>query len=72
DPAIERWNHMRETVYQRFRFTPRATMQVLVGLVFFPGVIYWLARDQDLKWKWSGKLKNQSLSRVPLTAEESG
>ncbi|KAH9830927.1 uncharacterized protein C8Q71DRAFT_783783 [Rhodofomes roseus] len=69
DPAIERWNQMRETVYQRFRFTPRSTMQVLVGLVFFPGAIYWLSTNQDQKWSWSGKLKDQSLARVAPSTE---
>ncbi|EPS99199.1 hypothetical protein FOMPIDRAFT_1125055, partial [Fomitopsis schrenkii] len=71
DPAVERWNQMRETAYQRFRFTPRSTIQVLFGMIIFPAAIYWTASNQDLKWNWTGKLKNESLARVPPPSEES-
>jgi len=69
DPAIERWNNMRENAYKHFRFTPRTTWQSLCGLVLIPGAIFYLASNQDMKWSWSGKLKNQSLARVPPAAE---
>ncbi|KAI0956880.1 hypothetical protein AcW1_005456 [Taiwanofungus camphoratus] len=71
DPAIERWNHMRENVYKHFRFTPRTTFQSICGLVLFPGAILYLASKQDGKWSWSGKLKNESLARISASSESS-
>ncbi|KAF9228041.1 hypothetical protein BS17DRAFT_813908 [Gyrodon lividus] len=43
DPAIERWNRMREDVYKHFRFTRRTTLISLTGFVLVPGTIYYLA-----------------------------
>ena len=39
----------RETAYQRFKFTPRSTIQVLFGMVIFPAAIYWTASNQDVR-----------------------
>ncbi|KAI0094099.1 hypothetical protein BDY19DRAFT_297810 [Irpex rosettiformis] len=61
DPAIERWVNMREDVYKTFRWTPKTTMTGIVGLIVFPGLIYWAASSTDLKYKWAGKTKNESL-----------
>ncbi|KAI0702330.1 hypothetical protein BC835DRAFT_1411154 [Cytidiella melzeri] len=62
DPALERWNSMRENVYKSFRFTPKATVQVFVGLVAFPALIYYAAASTDLKYKWTGRRKGESLT----------
>jgi len=71
DPAIERWNAMRENAYKHFRFTPRTTIQSLCGLVVVPGVVLYIASQTNLKWEWRGKLKTESLSRnPPAPAEE--
>lgn len=61
DPAIERWNSMRENVYKHFRFTPKATIQSLVGLVVIPGLIYYTCAVTDLKFSFAGKRKDESL-----------
>ncbi|KAH7930905.1 hypothetical protein BV22DRAFT_1190994 [Leucogyrophana mollusca] len=62
DPAIERWNRMREDAYKHFRFTRRTTWVTLCGFVFVPGTIYYLAAQTHLKWSWAGKRKYQTLS----------
>ncbi|GBE82597.1 predicted protein [Sparassis crispa] len=64
DPAIERWNSMRENAYKHFRFTPRTTWQSVCGLLLVPGAVLYLAAHEDCKWSWMGKLKNESLARV--------
>lgn len=71
DPAVERWNAMRENAYKHFRFTSRTAWQSIAGLILFPGAIYWLSSNQDTKWSWSGKLKNESLARISPPAESS-
>jgi len=68
DPAIERWNLMREDVYKHFRFTSRASWISLTGLVFVPGALLWLSAQQDLKWNWVGKRKGESLYTTPPRA----
>ncbi|KAI0340192.1 hypothetical protein BDW22DRAFT_1486445 [Trametopsis cervina] len=61
DPAIERWNSMRENVYKHFRFTPKTTIQSILGLVVIPGIVYYVAASTDLKYKWNGRRKGESL-----------
>jgi hypothetical protein len=62
DPAIERWNNMREDVYKHFRFTRRTSWIAFCGFVFVPSALFYIANSTDLKWRWTGKLKNESLS----------
>jgi hypothetical protein len=62
DPAIERWNRMREDAYKHFRFTRRTTLISLTGFVFVPGAIYYLASQTHLKYKWTGKRRGESLT----------
>ncbi|KZT03404.1 uncharacterized protein LAESUDRAFT_659799, partial [Laetiporus sulphureus 93-53] len=69
DPAIERWGAMRTDVYKHFRFTPKTTIQSIVGMIVIPGALFYLAYDQD--WSWAGKLKSETLYRVPPPAPES-
>jgi len=61
DPAIERFNAMRENVYKHFRFTPRAAVQSIVGLVAFPVAIYLVSAATDTRYNWVGKRKGESL-----------
>ncbi|GFZ42869.1 hypothetical protein JCM24511_00587 [Saitozyma sp. JCM 24511] len=63
DPALERWNFMRENVYQNFKFTKRATRSVLLFTLVFPAVIAGIAIRYDNKYDWAGKLKGESLLR---------
>ncbi|TFK55300.1 hypothetical protein OE88DRAFT_1805666 [Heliocybe sulcata] len=66
DPAIERWNAMRENAYQHFRFTPRNTIISLLGMVIVPGTILYVASQTDERWNWNGKRRGESLlSRAP-------
>ncbi|PWN43539.1 hypothetical protein IE81DRAFT_346531 [Ceraceosorus guamensis] len=54
DPAIERWGFMRQTVYERFRLTPRNTWIVLVLGALIPYGTFKLAQATDLnqgRWK---------------------
>ncbi|EIW85283.1 hypothetical protein CONPUDRAFT_150105 [Coniophora puteana RWD-64-598 SS2] len=63
DPAVERWNRMREDAYKHFRFTPRTTFVSLMGFVFVPGAIYYLSTQTTNKWSWAGKRKDQALAK---------
>ncbi|KIM65096.1 hypothetical protein SCLCIDRAFT_22902 [Scleroderma citrinum Foug A] len=61
DPAIERWNLMREDAYKHFRFTRRTTFVALTGCLFVPAAIYYLASQTHYTFKWTGKRKGESL-----------
>ncbi|KZT28607.1 hypothetical protein NEOLEDRAFT_1175902 [Neolentinus lepideus HHB14362 ss-1] len=61
DPAIERWNAMRENAYKYFRFTPRNTFIGIVGVVIVPGTLLYIASQTDNKWNFNGKRKGESL-----------
>ncbi|EPQ58482.1 hypothetical protein GLOTRDRAFT_126980 [Gloeophyllum trabeum ATCC 11539] len=65
DPAIEKWNSMRENAYKHFRFTPRNTFIALVGVVIVPGAVLYLASQTDNKWNFNGKRKGESLRIQP-------
>ncbi|KAF8496701.1 hypothetical protein F5888DRAFT_1803887 [Russula emetica] len=66
DPAVDRWNRMREDVYKHFRFTSRASWISLTGMLLVPGALLYLSARQDLKWNWIGKQKGESLRSRPL------
>ncbi|KAL4064307.1 hypothetical protein J3A83DRAFT_4096488, partial [Scleroderma citrinum] len=61
DPAIERWNCMREDAYKHFRFNRRATLITLTGCLFVPTAIYYLASQTHHMFRWTGKRKGESL-----------
>ncbi|KAF8478930.1 hypothetical protein DFH94DRAFT_693318 [Russula ochroleuca] len=65
DPAVDRWNRMREDVYKHFRFTSRASWISLTGMVLVPGALLYLSAQQDSKWNWTGKQKGESLLSRP-------
>lgn len=60
DVAIDRWNFVREDAFRHFRFTNRATLQVM-GLLSVPVAIYYLASVTDRTLDWRGKAKGESL-----------
>jgi len=68
DPAIERWNQMREDVYKGFRFTPYTTRKVLTWAVVVPGIVGYIVYTNVYKWNWRGKLKGESLKRIQPAA----
>ncbi|KII88784.1 hypothetical protein PLICRDRAFT_176325 [Plicaturopsis crispa FD-325 SS-3] len=67
DPAIERWNIMREDVFRHFRFTSRTTWVTMCGVFIVPGAFYLIASSNDRKWNWRGALKGESLASKPAS-----
>ncbi|WVN90386.1 uncharacterized protein L203_105622 [Cryptococcus depauperatus CBS 7841] len=61
DPAIERWAHMRENVYQNFKFTPKTTKQVVIYGLVLPALTATIAIAFNKKYDWAGKQKGSSL-----------
>ncbi|EIM90510.1 uncharacterized protein STEHIDRAFT_154326 [Stereum hirsutum FP-91666 SS1] len=70
DPAVERWNSMRENVWRYFKFTRQTTKVSLIGLVIFPGAIYLTSTLSIGKWDWKGRRKDETLLRNPPAAVE--
>jgi len=52
DPAIERWNRMREEAYIHFRWTRKTVRTAVVGFVVVPGIVYYLASKYQYKFDW--------------------
>ncbi|KZP24828.1 hypothetical protein FIBSPDRAFT_1041942 [Athelia psychrophila] len=61
DPAIERWNTMREEAFYRFRFNSRTTKITMVALVLIPGSLFYFCNTKHLKWDWTAKRKGEPL-----------
>ncbi|PFH47057.1 hypothetical protein AMATHDRAFT_7128 [Amanita thiersii Skay4041] len=61
DPAIERFNRMREEAYKNFRWTRGTVRTALLGFVLFPGTLYYLSRMNHTRWDWVARRKNESL-----------
>ncbi|KAF8061458.1 hypothetical protein FPV67DRAFT_1509065 [Lyophyllum atratum] len=66
DPAIERWNRMREDAYLHFRWTRRTVRTAVVGFVVVPGIVYYLASKYQDKFVWTQR-KGEPL--LPTTAK---
>ncbi|KDR73428.1 hypothetical protein GALMADRAFT_251085 [Galerina marginata CBS 339.88] len=64
DPAIERFNTMREEAYLSFRWTRRTVRTAVLGFVVFPAAVFLIASKYHLRWDYSGKLKGESLATV--------
>ncbi|TBU47006.1 hypothetical protein BD309DRAFT_887440 [Dichomitus squalens] len=69
DPAVERWNVMREDVYKHFRFNSRTARQSILGMIVFPAAIFALSYNQFGVWDWTGKRKGESLARIAPAPE---
>ncbi|KAF9496001.1 hypothetical protein BDN71DRAFT_1589253 [Pleurotus eryngii] len=63
DPAIERFNRMREEAYLGFRWTRRTVRTTLLGMFIMPGVLLWASAKTDARWAWTAKLKNEPLAK---------
>ncbi|GHJ90077.1 hypothetical protein NliqN6_6479 [Naganishia liquefaciens] len=61
DPAIERWNAMRENVYKTFRFTSKTSRQVVVFGAVVPALIGAACYFNDANQDWAGKRRGESL-----------
>ncbi|KAF9002034.1 hypothetical protein BDQ17DRAFT_1357966 [Cyathus striatus] len=62
DPAIERFDIMRENAYLHFRWTPRTVKTAIFGFIVFPVATYYIADRYYRHWNWVGKLKGESLT----------
>jgi hypothetical protein len=69
DPAIDRFNTMRENAYLNFRWTRRTMRTAFIGFVVAPVAVYYVASAFHLRWDWAGKLKGQSLAAKPSNAK---
>ncbi|GLB35285.1 putative nadh ubiquinone oxidoreductase [Lyophyllum shimeji] len=67
DPAIERWNRMREDAYLHFRWTRRTVQSAVVGFIVVPGIVYYLASKYQYKYDWQQR-KGQPL--MPSAAKQ--
>jgi len=65
DPALDRWNEMREGSWAHFKLTRRNTKPILLMTVAIPLAVYWLATSTDNKFDMVGRRKTQSLLRNP-------
>ncbi|KAF5386732.1 hypothetical protein D9615_001783 [Tricholomella constricta] len=66
DPAIERFNRMREEAYLNFRWTRRTVRTAVVGIIVIPGVVYYLASKFHNKFNW---LQRKGEPLLPTTAK---
>ncbi|KAG5634258.1 hypothetical protein H0H81_002689 [Sphagnurus paluster] len=67
DPAIERFNNMRERAYLNFRWTKKTTRTAIVGVIILPGMVYWLASKYQGKFDW---LQRKGQPLLPTTKLE--
>jgi len=69
DPAVERFNTMREEAYLHFRWTRRTVRTALLGFVIVPAAVFYIAERYHLRWDFSGKLKGEPLATGPPRAK---
>ncbi|RDB23994.1 hypothetical protein Hypma_008854 [Hypsizygus marmoreus] len=60
DPAIERFNRMREEAYLNFRWTRRTARTAVVAGIVLPGIVYYFASKYQWKFQWQ-KRKGESI-----------
>jgi len=60
---------MREEAYLGFRWTRRTIRTAFLGVLVFPGILYWTAYKTNRQWNWAGKGKEQSLDRATKETE---
>jgi len=61
DPAVERWNRMREDTYKNFKWNNRTARAALIGMAVIPGVIYYVATKTDVRYSWAGIRKGERI-----------
>ncbi|KAG5727597.1 hypothetical protein E4T56_gene12349 [Termitomyces sp. T112] len=60
DPAIERYNAMREKAYLNFRWTRKTTRTAIFGVIVFPAIAYYFSSEYTQKFDWLSR-KGQPL-----------
>ncbi|KAG5645839.1 hypothetical protein DXG03_005181 [Asterophora parasitica] len=50
DPAIERFNRMREEAYLKFRWTSKTVRTAIVGFIILPSAVYYLASEYQVRY----------------------
>ncbi|SOV05735.1 uncharacterized protein UDID_06266 [Ustilago sp. UG-2017a] len=63
DPALDRWQNMHSTMYQRFRLTTSNARKVFLWGLTVPVLTYYAASYTDDRWELRGKTRQDSLLR---------
>ncbi|KAF8634361.1 hypothetical protein AX15_000972 [Amanita polypyramis BW_CC] len=61
DPAIERFNRMREEAYKHFKWTRTTVRTTVLGFIVVPGILYYLAGTGYRRWDWVARRKGEPL-----------
>ncbi|KAL4402312.1 mitochondrial protein [Malassezia pachydermatis] len=69
DPAIERWQNMHNTMYQRFRWTPKNAPSILFWGIGVPTLTFLAISNTNYRWEFGGKRKDESLLREAPAAD---
>ncbi|PWZ01145.1 hypothetical protein BCV70DRAFT_199511 [Testicularia cyperi] len=70
DPALDRWQNLHSTMYQRFRMTPANTRAVLLWGLTVPVLTYYAASYTNDRWDLRGKTREDSLLTKPPAAAQ--
>ncbi|TFK72556.1 hypothetical protein BDN72DRAFT_894717 [Pluteus cervinus] len=62
DPAVERFNQMREEAYLKFRWTRRTVRTAVLGFIIVPGTLYFLASRYNTRYDWVGRRRGEPLT----------
>ncbi|KAJ2930093.1 hypothetical protein H1R20_g7034, partial [Candolleomyces eurysporus] len=65
DPAIDRFNTMRESVYLKFKWTRKTVVTSVLGFIVVPGLLYYTTVKTNQRWNWNGKRKGEPLAVSP-------
>ncbi|EAU88126.1 hypothetical protein CC1G_03798 [Coprinopsis cinerea okayama7 len=65
DPAIDRFNSMRENAYLNFRWTRKTVTTAVIGFIVVPVAIYYGTVASTNRWNWNGKRKGEPLAIKP-------
>ncbi|KAI9296828.1 hypothetical protein K502DRAFT_347670 [Neoconidiobolus thromboides FSU 785] len=65
DPAIEKFNSLRETIHEHSYWTPRMVRYALVFGIGIPAGIYWVCKRYDNVFDVQGKTRGMSLYKYP-------
>ncbi|KAK2460531.1 hypothetical protein APHAL10511_007001 [Amanita phalloides] len=61
DPAIERFNRMREEAYKNFGWTRKTVRTAVLGFIVVPGILYYLSNTGYRRWDWIARRKEEPL-----------
>lgn len=57
DPALDRWQNMHSTMYQRFRLTPSKARNVFIWGLTIPVLTYYAAQYTDVSANAHGRIQ---------------